>query len=265
MLQNLKQQVSVSVKKQLAPAPAGVYTQYRMAYRELAFYSIRGFGIVALFAYFFYHSLLAALLLSPYVVYYLKKKKKELCGQRQWELCMQFKEMILSLSTCLYAGYSVENAFREVYKDMQLLYGKDSLICKEVQHIAVSLDNNAVLEKLLSDFGARSGVEDICEFAEVFAIGKRSSGDIKEIIRSAAAVIGEKIEIKRDIRTILSAKILEQKIMKAVPFGIIFYIGMTSKGFFDPLYHNAAGVLIMTGCLAVYLFADYLLGKIIPQ
>lgn len=259
---SLKRQVS-AYKKKAAAASLTEYETYQMSAKETLLAIIRGCILVLLFSYFFYHSAVAVFLLAPYVFYFCTKRKKELCSKRKQELCMQFREMIISLSGCLYAGYSVENAFREVYKDMWMLYGDNGLICVEIRHIITSLENNAVPEKLLLDLGKRSGVDDIRDFGEIFAIGKRSSGDLKEIIRSSANVIGEKIEIKRDIRTLVSAKVFEQKIMSAVPFGIMLYIGMTSKGFFDPLYHNAAGIVIMTGCLFVYVLAGHIAGKII--
>lgn len=263
MWTSLKRQVSACEKKEQTESCIITYEDYRMTPKEYVKYGMQGFCVVILFAYFFYHSYIAVFLLSPYVYYFLQKKRKELCLKRKQELCLQFRDMILSLSECLYAGYSVENAFREVYRDMHLLHGGDALICQEICHIIISLENNAVLEKLLSDLGNRSGVDDIRDFGEIFAIGKRSSGDLKEIIRSSAAVIGEKIEIKRDIRTLISAKVFEQKIMSVVPFAIILYISVTSKGFFAPLYHNAAGIVIMTGCLFVYVLSGYLSGKII--
>ena len=48
--------------------------------------------------------------------------------------------------------------------------------------------------------------------------------------------------------------------MRVVPFGILLYIGATYPGYFNELYFNFKGVLIMTGCLVVYL-AAYLLGE----
>ena len=40
--------------------------------------------------------------------------------------------------------------------------------------------------------------------------------------------------------------------MNVVPFLILFYVDTTSKGFFDMLYHNIAGNIIMTVGIAVY-------------
>ena len=62
----------------------------------------------------------------------------------------------------------------------------------------------------------------------------------------------------------ISAKKMEQKIMNFVPFLIIFYIGTTSRGFFDVLYHNLIGIAVMTVCLGFYGVA-YLLSKRIVE
>ena len=51
--------------------------------------------------------------------------------------------------------------------------------------------------------------------------------------------------------------------MDAAPFLIVFYIGVTSPGFFDVLYHSPEGVLFMTMCLAAYLGALVLSERIL--
>ena len=55
--------------------------------------------------------------------------------------------------------------------------------------------NNIPIEALLSNFAQRSGVEDIENFANVFATCYRKGGNIKEIIKNTAEIIGDKIEI----------------------------------------------------------------------
>ena len=61
----------------------------------------------------------------------------------------------------------------------------------------------------------------------------------------------------------ISAKKMEQTIMDLVPFGIILYIDATTPGFFDSLYHNAAGMALMTALMAVYLAAYLMAEKIL--
>ncbi len=182
--------------------------------------------------------------------------------QRQ-ELADQFKDAILSVAAGLQAGYSIENAFLEAGKDMERLYGTDSLMAKEIRYLKKGLQNHVPLEILLADLGRRSGEADMEDFAQIFAIAKRSGGNLNAIIRRSAAITGEKIEVKREIRTLLSSRRYEQRIMNMVPFLIMAYLQLTSRGFFDCLYFNTAGILIMTGCLAVYLAALQIAKKMI--
>ncbi|MBO5210165.1 MAG: hypothetical protein J6B68_12630 [Lachnospiraceae bacterium] len=231
------------------------YGDYHFSAKESIWYSLQGGLVVGCIAYFFYRSVWACLLLLPVFFAFLKEKRRELAKKRRQELSMQFKDMILSLSANQKAGYSVENAVREAYRDMLMLYGKDSCICRELSFIMKGLDNNVVLEKLLYNLGVRSQIPDILQFAEVFLIAKRNGGNMTEILAETASTMEQKIEVDREIQVLISSKQMEQKIMNVVPFLIIFYISITSKGFFDVLYHNLAGIVIMTICLIVYFVA----------
>ena len=75
------------------------------------------------------------------------------------------------------------------------------------------------------------------------------------IMEKTAAIIVHKIETDKEIRILLSAKRLEQKIMNLMPFLIMAYISLTSPGYFKGLYHCASGVMLMSICLLVYLAA----------
>lgn len=231
------------------------YSIYKLSGKEWLWYSLQGILLVAAFGYFFYRSVLACLFLTPLFVFYLKEKSEELAKKRRQELNLQFKDTILAVSANQKAGYSVENAFREAYRDMALLYGDESCICKELRYIIQGLDNNVVLEKLLFNLGVRSHMQDILQFADVFWIAKRSGGNMTEILSETAGVIEQKLDTDQEIQVLISAKKMEQKIMNMVPFMIILYISLTSKGFFDALYHNLAGIFIMTVCLLIYLAA----------
>lgn len=239
------------------------YADYIFSGREYVLYSIEALLLLGIISYFFYRSVWAFLLLTPFAAIFLKVKKKELAKKRKEELNVQFKDAVLAVSANQKAGYSVENAFREAYKDMAMLYGKESHICKELNYITKGLDNNIVLEKLLFDFAVRSHIQDIIQFADVFMIAKRSGGNMTEIIAETADTIEQKISVDKEIQVMISSKKMEQKIMNVIPFIIIFYIDLTSKGFFDSLYHNLIGIVVMTICLAVYLAALMISGKLI--
>ena len=240
------------------------YAEYHFSLKEGLLVCLEGAVLVAMIGYFFYHSWIACVALIPVFVLFIREKKKDMAKKHRQELSLEFKDLVLALSANTKAGYSVENALRESCRDMELLYGTDSPICLEVRHMLRGIGNNVVLEKLLYDLGMRSHQPDIRQFADVFLIAKRSGGNLTEILEKTAAVIEQKIEVDKEIQLMISAKKMEQKIMNLVPFLIIFYIGTTSRGFFDVLYHNLIGIVVMTVCLGFY-GAAYLLSKRIVE
>lgn len=248
-----------SSKKEHAPD----YRIYSMNVRELLIYTSQGIAIVLLFSWFFYRSLWASPFLTPLVFLYLKENGRQLAEKRRQELALEFRDTILSVAAGLQAGYSIENAFFESKKEVGRLYGSKSAMVWELERMEKGVGNNMPLETLLLDLGARSAQSDIDDFAEVFSIAKRAGGNMNDIIRRSAEVIGNKIEVKQEIRTLLSSKKYEQRIMNLIPFLIVAYLQLTSPGFFDVLYYNPAGILVMTGALAVYLAAYLLSRKIV--
>lgn len=239
------------------------YAEYHFSAKEGILTALEGALLVGAIGCFFYRSLLACVLFLPLFCFFIKEKKKEFSKKRRQELCEQFKDLVLALATNMKAGYSVENALRESYRDMELLYGADSPVCFEVRHMVRGMENSVVMEKLLYDLGLRSHLSDIMQFADVFLIAKRSGGNLTEILEKTVAVIEQKIETDKEIQLVISAKKMEQKIMNLVPFLIIFYIEVTSRGFFDVLYHNLVGMIVMTVCLAFYGAAWQLSRKIV--
>ena len=220
-------------------------------------------GIIILLALFFYRSVLAAVFMLPLLFPILKRRKRIRENRRRQQLTISFREVMNSLVASLKAGYSAENAFRDAYSDMVMLFGSTSPIAQELYRINTGLDANIPVERLLASFAERAQVEEITEFAEVFSIAKRSGGNMAGILERTSGLIRSRLETEEEIGVMISAKKMEQKIMDIVPFGIVVYIGSTSRGFFDTLYHNPAGIAVMTVCMCVYLAAFALSEKIV--
>lgn len=238
------------------------YATYEYSRQELLENIIVYAAIAAGVAYLFYQSIWAFLILLLGIKKYLERKRKQLLRKRERELSEQFKEAIMAVSASLGAGYSVENSFKEAVKDLRNLYGEGSIIVNEFENLSGRLSANETLESILKDLALRSNSEDISDFTEVFVTAKRTGGDLTAIIRRTAFHIGEKQEVKRDIETVMSSKKMEQSVMNVIPFAIVAYLRLTSPGFLDPLYHNIGGVVIMTACLGLYIFAYALSEKI---
>lgn len=106
------------------------------------------------------------------------------------------------------------------------------MITEEFSYMEAGVRMNRPVELLLADMGRRSGIQDVDQFARVFAAAKRSGGELTDIISQTAGIIRDKIQVQEEIHTLTAARVFEQKIMNGIPFGIILYIDFTSPGFF---------------------------------
>ena len=220
--------------------------------------------ILLVLAMVFYDTPMAAVLMSPLIFPICMRERRQEEEKRRQELIREFKECTASVLTAMKSGNSAENAFRSAGEEMAFSYGSGSAICCELDLLARGLDSNVPLENLLYEFAERSGAEEIRDFAEIFAIAKRSGGNMTEIMSRTITQIQNRIDVEREISVMMSSSRLEQRIMDVVPIGIIAYMRLTSEGFMDVLYGNVAGILIMSVCLAVY-GAAYLLSEKIAE
>ncbi len=219
--------------------------------------------IISVVSKLFYDSFLISLIFSPLIFVNILFQRKKKQREKIREIGMQFKDAIISVAANLKAGYSVENAFIEAVKDMEMLYGEKSGIYEELTTICKGMKSGITLEELIKKFAQRSGNIDIKEFSEVFSLSKRSGGNIIKIISDTAVVISERMETEQQIRVRLSSKRLESRVMELIPIFIIFYITVTNKGYFSVLYHNLFGNIFMTVILAVYVFSCMMIERIV--
>lgn len=217
-------------------------------------------GLVMILAYLFYNSLLAVFALTPLAMIYFYQWREERCREKEMQFRAQFKDAMQMLASSLRTGYSVENAIREAEKELRPIYPQSCRIRAEFERMVHRLDMNMTVEQVMRDFARRVNQEDAEHFAEVFSIAKRTGGDSISILKSTIRTIGDKIEVERQIQTMLAAKNLEFKIMCVIPLGMVLYMRVAFPEFLTVLYGTLPGVLLMSVCLAVYVFA-YWLGK----
>lgn len=229
------------------------YEEYEFSRKEMAEAVIIPGVMIVFLAILCYNNIFFSILLVPYIPFYVKERRKKLREKRSWMLNMQFRDLINCISSALESGYSIENAIREGYLDMKLSYDEEELIMRETRMIMGKLDNNRTVEEVFLDFGERSGLEDIRSFADIFATAKRTGGNLIQIIKSTADVIHTRVELKRELRTVIASKKYEADIMKLIPFGLLIYLRLFSPDMVAALYGNLFGIVFMTIILLVYL------------
>jgi len=231
------------------------YNVYHFTWKDWLEYSLRFILKGSIICYLFYDSCKAFLLLIPFLVLDYKNLKKKKLEKLKRGLTLQFKTMMEALVTSLTAGYALEKAFGDAQKDLELVYDRDAVIFEELYGILSGLKMNIPLETSLKDFGERSGIDDIRNFANVVSAAKKSGGNLIRIIEKTVNTISDKIAVEEEIKTLIAAKKLEGQIMLFMPYGIIFYLRVSNGEFLQVLYHNMLGAALMTFFLAAIYVA----------
>ena len=186
---------------------------------------------------------------------FLYRQNRKLCEKRKEQLMTEFRDALSSMMAALAAGYSMENAVSEACRDLSLLYGEERIILRELGDIRARIDLGVPVDELFYELGVRSGVPDIVVFSQVYTTARKSGGNLVKVMKRTADAIGEKMDIDREVATMIAGRKLESVCMTVIPLLIIVYLRLFSPGFLDPLYQGLKGKIFMTVALAVYLGA----------
>lgn len=195
---------------------------------------------------------LAVKFFMPTVTDFLKNKRIN-------TLKAQFREFLSSLTTSLSGGMNVLDAMNNAKVDMTAQFSEESFIVTEINEIVLGMNNNIPVEDMLKDFGDRSGVGDISNFATVFATCYRTGGNIKNIVRRTSEIISEKMSIAEEIETKLTSNKMQMMVMNVLPIVMVLIMKTMSSSFAES-FASPIGVVVLTISVALFVGA-YILGQ----
>ena len=225
---------------------------------------LEGGFLTILLSWLYYDSFLAIPFLIPLIWFWHKERENVRREKRQELFRKMFREWILLLASSLTAGYSMENALVQSYQELCLMFPKGGIMQEELKMMLAKAGNNQRPEILFDELAEKYPYEEVQSFAEVFKAARISGGSLQTVIRGTAAQMAEIMDTRREIRTLLAARVYEQRIMSVMPAAVLLYIRLGSGEFLEGLYHNMTGALVMSVCLGIY-GAAYLMGKRVVQ
>jgi len=181
--------------------------------------------------------------------------------KRTAKLRTQFFDLLEAMSVAMRAGNPLMKSLQSAREDLMLIYPEDSDIMTELDIIIGRFNNAVPLSEAFSDLARRSGLEDIASFASIYATIEGKSGRADEIVRETQQIIADKMEIEMEIETLMTAAKSEVNIMLFMPLVILGIIGYAGAGFMDAIYTTAAGRIVSTGGLTVFIISFALARK----
>ena len=234
----------------------------RLSIREWLIYIAVYIALSFAAAWLFYDSFVPVIVFALFIPLFIKSVKRLRAQKITEKLTEEFLRSLISVSTSLSAGISPENAFAAAISDMEKMYGKRSLMARELSVINSRVKMGVRLGDALKDFAKRTGIQEIYDFSVVFSVAKDNGADFSTVISSTVEMMEKKRQAECDARVLIRAKQYEQRVMCVIPPGILAYLRLSSGGFIGILYHEPKGIIIMTACLLIYVMAICLSEKI---
>lgn len=181
--------------------------------------------------------------------------------RRRQQLIEEFREALYDLVVGLKAGRSLEGTFEAALKDMDR--EAQPLLAAEWEMIVYQSRMGFPIEDLITDLGERSGILEIRSFARLIQVCKRTEGDMAGVMESTISMLQDRMEIRAELKVLLSKKKLEQKTMTAMPFVIVALLLVMSPDYLAPLYGSVQGMLIMTVCVILSAASLYLASRMV--
>lgn len=238
------------------------YNVYNENLKERIVWFLMGLLAGAVVVYVFYENIIAAVVVGIFCGFaFIPIRRKQVIEKRKKKLTQQFHGLLDALATSIGAGKNMYDSFSGASDDLAVQYSKESDIVHEVDTIRIGMDNNITVEDLLLNFAERSGLEDIRNFANVFATCYKKGGNIKDVIKNTASIIGDKIEVKMELETMVAGQKNEQNIMLVMP--VVFIVVLKSMGGDLIDLQSATGILSVTVSLVIFVAAYFISKKIL--
>ena len=190
---------------------------------------------------------------------FVPTRTKQIRDKNARALNSQFRDFLEAFNTSIGAGKNVVDSFHAVYDDMRIQFEEDAFIVKELEVILSGMANNFDVEDLMEDLGNRSGNDDIVSFANVFRISYRKGGNLKDTINATHSILSDKMEIKEEIETMVSASKMEQTVMLFMPIALIGIMKSMSPDF-AANFASPAGVASTTIAIGLFI-VSYFVGR----
>lgn len=235
------------------------YNTYFETKRERLSWFLLGLLGGGMILYIFYESLMLSLLAGIACgLAFIPIRRKQTIKKRRQNLKNQFRSFLDSMSTSVGAGKNMYGALESARYDLENQFGPDADIVIETKTVLAGVYSNIQIEDMFKNFAERSGIDDVYNFANVFATSYGPGGNMRDVIRNTASIIGDKIEIQMELETMVAGQKNEMNIMLLMP--VLFIVVMKNMG--DGLVDLSSpeGILSVTIALALFI-AAYFVGQ----
>lgn len=197
---------------------------------------------------------LISIILLPYYKKHLEKLKRD-------RMLQEFQDFIYLLDGSLKSGKSFDNALTEVKFSLYNMYGDDTLLSKELDKIIYwnKIGINYGKGFMLLEDEYQIGF--FKEFGNILGITRNKGGNLKEVLEHTNNILSERLEVEREIKTLLAKQRIEVLILRVIPFIMLLAFRFLYPEIIIFLTSNIIGIFTFLGVGLLFALSFFISNK----
>lgn len=185
--------------------------------------------------------ILFAVVAFPMPRLYLRFLKK----QRLQKFTDQLEDALLSMSSSLKAGFSINQALDSVAHENRSPISFEFTLLMQELRLGVSLE--AALDKM----NKRLHSPDFELVSVAIITARQTGGELTAILERLAAVIRERVRIQQKVRSLTAQGRLQAWIIGVIPFLLLFVLAYIAPDMTDSFFSSITGILLLLGVIVM--------------
>lgn len=192
----------------------------------------------------------AGIFLPFFFLEHLKQKRSLRFNQ-------QIGEALVLMANSLKAGYGLLQAMETVAMEM------NAPISQEFARVLKEINLGVGMEEALHKMGQRVKSDDWDLVLIAVLIQRQVGGNLAEIMENIAYTIRERIQLKREIKTLTAQGRLSGIIISFLPLALAAFLFFTNPSYILILFRHPLGLLLLGGAVVAQIIGIILIRKIV--
>ncbi len=237
--ENFLQQTAMEIDDVLLQMPPGRIFDLSLAISAVAFFLAGGLSNYLssdtnwLRAGFI--SVVAAILAFPVPRLWLRHMKK----QRLVKFNEQLEDALLSISSSLKAGFSINQAIENIASEHRHPISFEFTLL--VQELRLGVPFETAIQKMVD----RVESQDFELVAVAIITARQTGGELTTVLEELASVIRERIRILQRIRTLTAQGRMQAWLIASVPFVLLFLMNRIVPDLMDAFFSSMTGIILL--------------------
>ena len=197
-------------------------------------------------------AMIAVAVTFPIPRLYLRHLKK----QRLQKFSDQLEDALLSMSSSLKAGFSINQAMESVAQENR------SPISFEFKLLTNEIRLGVSLEEALENMNKRMMSPDLELVSVAIITARQTGGELTGVLERLAGVIRERVRIQQKIRSLTAQGRMQAWIIGLVPFALMLALFYIAPDMMDSFFSNFVGILLLIGVIVLDICGFLMIRKI---